>query len=173
MPSLPYLQIMIDIAFFIVIMLLLRQLNRRMARNPLGGDGATVEELKKLMADSRDSSDLFLGAVRESEENLHKLARQLDNKEKRIVILIEKAESLIQKLTSQQAKAESVASDGGKYAQILRMVQEGLSREEVAKRSGLSMGEIDLVVELEQAREAIHKQGLSDHDGSPTGKTGG
>jgi hypothetical protein len=151
LPSLLHFQIIIDIAFFIVIMLLLRQLNKRMARTP-GGDGATVGEFKKLMADSQDSADLFLRTVQESEERINNLARQLDNREKRIVILIEKAESLIQKMAFQQAKAESGGSDGEKYRQIIRMVQEGLSQEEVAKRLGVTMGEIDLVVELEQTR---------------------
>ena len=158
MPSLLDFHIIIDIAFFVVIMLLLRQLNKRMARNPPGGDGATVGELKKLMSDSQDSTDLFLRAVQESEERLNKLARQLDNSEKRIVILIEKAESSIQKMASQQARAESVGSDGEKYEPIMRMVQEGLSREEVAKRLGVTMGEIDLVVELDQAKVAIPKR---------------
>jgi hypothetical protein len=168
-----HFQIIIDIAFFVVIMLLLRQLNKRMTRKPPGGDGATVGELKKLMTDSQDSADLFLRTVQESEERLNKLARQLDNKEKRIVILIEKAESLIQELASRQAETESVGPAGGKYEQIIRMVQQGLSREEVAKRLGVTMGEIDLVVELEQTKVAIHKQDLSDRDGSPTGKPGG
>ena len=104
MPSLLHFQIIIDIAFFVVIMLLLRQLNKRMARNLPEGDSATVGELKKLMTDSQDSTDLFLRTIQESEERLNKLARQLDNKEKRMVILIEKAESLIQKMASQQAK---------------------------------------------------------------------
>lgn len=152
MPSLLHFQIIIDIVFFVVILLLLRQLNKRMARNPREDDAATVGELKKLMTDSQDSTDLFLRTVQESEERLNKLARQLDNKEKRIVILIEKAESLIQKMASEQAKTESAESDGEKYARIIRMVQEGLSREEVARRLGVTMGEIDLVVELEQTR---------------------
>ena len=152
MPSLLHFQIIIDIAFFVVIMILLRQLNKRIARNQPGGDVATVGELKRLMKDSQDSADLFLRTLKESEERLSKLARQLDSREKRIVILIEKAESSIQKMASQQVKTESVGQDGEKYGQILRMVQEGLRREEIAKRLGVAMGEIELVVELEQAR---------------------
>lgn len=161
MPSLLYFQIIIDIAFFVVILLLLRQLNKRMARKP-GADSATVEELKKLMTDSQNSTDQFLRTVQESEERLNKLARQLDNREKRIVILIEKAESLIQQMASQQVKVESVGSGGEKYEQIIRMVRQGLSREDVAKRLGVTMGEIDLVVELERAREAVHQKDFSE-----------
>jgi hypothetical protein len=173
LPSMLHFQIIIDIAFFVVIMLLLRQLNKRIARKPPGGDGATAGELKKLMTDSRDSADLFLRAVRESEERLNKLARLLDNKEKRIVILLEKAESLIQEMASRQAETESAGSGGEKYEQIVRMVQQGLSREEVASRLDVTMGEIDLVVELEQTKTAIHKKDLSDRYGSPVGKTAG
>lgn len=157
MPSLLYLQIIIDIAFFVVILLLLRQLNKRMARKP-GADDAAVAEFKKLVTDSQNSTDLFLRTVQESEERLNKLARQLDNREKRIVILIEKAESLIQQMASQQDKAESVGSGGEKYEQIVRMVRQGLSQEEVSKRLGITMGEIDLVVELEKARDTVHQQ---------------
>ena len=152
MPSLLHFQIIIDITFFVVIMLLLLQLNKRVSRNQPGGDIATVGELKRLMKDSQGSADLFLRTLKESEERLSKLARQLDSREKRIVILLEKAESSIQKMASQQARTESIGSDGEKYGQILRMVQEGLSREEIAKRLGVAMGEIELVVELEQAR---------------------
>jgi hypothetical protein len=157
MPSLLHIQLVIDIAFFVVILLLLRQLNKRIARNPTGGDSATIGELKKLMTDSQNSADLFLKAVQESEERLNKLARQLDSREKRIVILIEKAESLIQTLTSQQASAASVDSGGERYGQIIRMSKEGLSREEIVKRLGVTMGEINLVVELEETKSGIQK----------------
>jgi hypothetical protein len=157
MPSLLHIQLVIDIAFFVVILLLLRQLNKRITRNPTRGDSATIGELKKLMTDSQNSADLFLRAIQESEERLNKLARQLDTREKRIVILIEKAESLIQKLTSQQAGGESVDSGGEKYGQIIRMSKEGLSREEIVKRLGVTMGEINLVVELEETKAGIRK----------------
>jgi hypothetical protein len=161
LPSLLYFQIIIDIAFFVVILLLLGQLNKRMARKP-GDDSATVGELKRLMTESQNSADQFLRTVQESEERLNKLARQLDNREKRIAILIEKAESLIQQMASQQVKVESVGSGGEKYEHIIRMVRQGLSREDVAKRLGVTMGEIDLVVDLEKARETVHRQDLSE-----------
>lgn len=154
MPSLLHFQIIVDVAFFVVILLLLRQIHRRVERNSTGGDGPTLEELKKLMTDSQASTDLFLRLIQESEEKLNKLARHLDNKEKRIVILLEKADSIIQEMASQQAKEESIGSDGEKYKQIISMVQQGLGREEVAKRLGATIGEIDLVLALEHAKAA-------------------
>jgi hypothetical protein len=149
--SIPYLQIIIDAAFFIVIVVLLYQLNKRMAGKP-EADGATIAELEKMMKESQESTNLFFRTVQESEERLNKLARQLDNREKRIVILIEEAESLIQQMSSERTGEESPDSGGEKYEQIIRMVQQGLSREDVAKYLKVSLGEIDLVVALERTR---------------------
>jgi hypothetical protein len=151
LPSLLHFQLIIDIVFFIIIMLLLRQLNNRMIKTQGDGDGV-VEQFKKIMAASQDSVELFLRAIQESEERLNNVARKLDGREKKIIILIDKAESLIQKLKFQGAEIESDDSDGGKYEQIARMVQDDLSREEVAVRLGITRGEVDLIVELEQAR---------------------
>jgi hypothetical protein len=152
LPSMIYFQIIIDSTFFVVIMLLLHQMNKRIAKKPRG-DGATIEEFKRLVVDSQNSADQFLRAIREGEERLNNIARQLDNREKRMVLLIETAESLIQKMTSRQrALAETGKSDGDKYGQIIRMFQKGLSREEIASRFGVAVGEIDLVVELEQTK---------------------
>jgi hypothetical protein len=152
MPSLHHFQIIVDIAFFVVIGLLLWQLNRRMARVP-GGDGTTVGELQKWMAESQNSADLFLRKVQESEETLNHLAREIESREKRVVIIIEKADKLIQEMTALQARSEPDGPDRERYGQIMQMVHEGLSGEEIAKRVKVSRGEIDLVIELEQARE--------------------
>jgi hypothetical protein len=157
MLSLPHIQIIVDVAFFVIILVLLRQLNRRMAKKPAGGDNATIGEFRKLMTDSQNSADLFLRAVQESEEKLNKLARQLDSREKRIVILIEKAESLIQKLAPVRDGAESAGSVEGKYSQIIQMTREGLSREDIAKRLDITMGEINLILELEETKAGIRK----------------
>ncbi|MCE5262137.1 MAG: hypothetical protein LLG97_01245 [Deltaproteobacteria bacterium] len=158
-----YFPIIIDAIFFVIIAVLLYQLNKRMARKP-ETDRTTIAELGKLMQESLESTDLFSRTVQESEERLNKLARQLDNREKRIVILIEKAESLIQQLSAQRSTEELIGSDGEKCAQIVLLVEQGLSREEVARCLKVTLGEIDLVVELERARKAAHHQNLS-HDG--------
>ncbi len=164
-----YFPIIIDAIFFVIIAVLLFQLNRRMARKP-ETDRATVAELEKLMQQSLESTDLFSRTVQESEERLNKLARQLDNREKRIVILIEKAESLIQQLSAQRSTEEPIGSDGEKCAQIVRLVQQGLSREEVARCLKVTLGEIDLVVGLERARKDAHPQNLSESSRALDGK---
>ena len=97
-----HFQIIIDIIFFVTIVILLRQLNKRIVKNPPVIDESIVREFKKLMTDSQDFTNHFLRVVEENEQRLNKLSRQLDNKEKRLIILIEEAEALINKVDSQK-----------------------------------------------------------------------
>jgi DNA-binding NarL/FixJ family response regulator len=151
LPLMTQLQIIIDIVFFIIIMFFLHQLKKHMARMPWA-DGTTIDQVKKLITESKKSTDLFLSAVHEGEERFGNLARQLDNREKRMLILIEIAESLIQKMGLKQATAEPEGSNDNKYLNIKMLVGEGLSREAVAERLGITVGEVELVMELEQTR---------------------
>jgi|SRR3989339_1441378 len=149
--SLPF-QIIIDIVFFVTIVILLRQLNKHLIKDPPVIDDSIVREFKKLMTDSQDFTNQFLRVVEENEQRLNKLSRQLDNKEKRLIILIEEAEALINKVDFQKNTTEKVYSDEERSKNIIDMIQEGRSREEVAKRLGVTEGEINLITALEQIK---------------------
>ena len=105
-----------------------------------------------VMTDSQDFTNQFLRVVEENEQRLNKLSRQLDNKEKRLIILIEEAEALINKVDFQKNTTEKVYSDEERSKNIIDMIQEGRSREEVAKRLGVTEGEINLITALEQIK---------------------
>jgi DNA-binding NarL/FixJ family response regulator len=147
-----HFQIIIDIIFFITILILLRQLNKRIAKDPPVIDESIVREFKKLMTESQDFTNQFLGVIEENEQRLNKLSRQLDNKEKRLIILIEEAEALISKVDSQRTTIEKVYSDEERSKHIIQMIQDGKSQEEVAKQLNVTEGEINLIKALEQIK---------------------
>ncbi len=103
-----HFQIIIDIVFFVTIVILLRQLNKRIVKDPPIIDESIVREFKKLMTDSQEFTNQFLGVVEENEQRLNKLSRQLDNNEKRLIILIEEAEALINKVNFQKTTTEKI-----------------------------------------------------------------
>jgi hypothetical protein len=150
--SLLHLQIIIDIAFFISILILLRQLDKRIAKGSYSVDVSIIDEYKKFIMDSQDSTNQFLKAVENSEHRLTRLAYQLDNKEKRLMGLIEQVEGLIKQVDSHQENGEPICSEADKYDRIIKMIQEGQGRDTVAKRIGVTEGEINLVMELEKTR---------------------
>ena len=142
---------MIDVAFFVIIMLLFSQIYRRISKIPPAVDEAKVLELKKMVTDSQEYTDQFLKAVEENELTLNKLARQLGDKEKKLILLLEEAETMIKNMDSRKAGSEPVYSTE-RYDDLLKMIRQGLSREEIAKRSGFTEGEINLVMELGKTR---------------------
>ena len=147
-----HFQIIIDIFFFVTIVILLRQLNKRIVNDPPVIDESIVREFKRLMTESQDITNQFLRVVEENEQRLNKLSRQLDNKEKRLVILIEEAEALINKVDFQKTTTEKVYSDEERSKHIIQMIQEGRSQEEIVKRLGVTEGEINLIMALEQIK---------------------
>lgn len=149
--SLPF-QIIIDIVFFVTIVILLLQLNKRLVKEPPVIDESIICEFKKLMKDSQEFTNQFLGIVEANEQRLNKLSRQLDNHEKRLIILIEEAEALINKVDSQKTTAEKIESDEERSKHIIQMIREGKNREEIAKQLGVTEGEINLIIALEQIK---------------------
>lgn len=149
--SFPF-QIIIDIVFFVTIVILLRQLNKRLVKDQPVIDESIVREFRKLMTDSQELTNQFLGVVEENEQRLNKLSRQLDNNEKRLIILIEEAEALINKVDSQKTTIEKIDSNEERSKHIIKMIREGRSREEVSKRLGVTEGEINLIMALEQIK---------------------
>lgn len=145
-------QIIIDLVFFVTIVILLRQLSKRIVKTPPVIDEPIVREFKKLMTDSQDHANQFLKVVEENEQKLNKISRQLDNKEKRLIMLIEEAEALINKIDLQKTTKEKIDSNEERSKHIIQMIQEGRSREEVAKRLGITEGEVNLITALEQIK---------------------
>jgi hypothetical protein len=148
-----HFQIIIDTVFFVTIVILLRQLNKRIVKEPPVIDESIIRKFEKLMTDSQDVTNQFLSVVEENEQRLNKLSRQLDNKEKRLIILIEEADSLIRKVDLKKTNTEEMYSDEDRSKYIMKMIQEGTSREEIAKRWGVTEGEINLITALAQIKE--------------------
>ena len=147
-----HFQIIIDTVFFVTIVILLRQLNRRIVKEPPVIDESIIRKFEKLMTDSHDVTNQFLLVVEENEQRLNRLSRQLDNKEKRLIILIEEADAIVKKIDSKQIDTEEKDLDEDRSKHITKMIQEGVSPEEIAKRWGVTEGEINLITALAQIK---------------------
>lgn len=152
MLSLLHVQIIIDILLFVVILLLLYQLNKKIKeRSPVLED-STVKELKKIIKISENNVNQFMAAMEDNKQQLNKLIEQLDGKGEKMVLLLKEADGVLEKLSSQKLGLES-ATLSDKYDDILKMARQGFSADEIAKRSGMTEGEIRLIVELTKTGE--------------------
>ena len=151
MLSLLHVQIIVEVVFFGAILFLLWRLKREMEKYRPLTDDSVMDHLKKIMADSQDYANGFVTQMEENKHALNKLARQLDEKEKRLAVLIDKAEAAMKQMNSERGDSEPVLS-AKRYDDVINLVQRGMNREEVSKQSGLTEGEITLIMELARAR---------------------
>lgn len=144
-------QIIIDLVFFVTIVLLLHHLNKNISKKPPVVDVSLIHELRKILMESHESTNQFLESIEESKQVLNKLFIQLDDKEKKLTALVGEADTFIKKMNITKSESEP-ASLENKYDHVIEMVQRGLSRDEVSRRSGFTEAEVNLIVELARTR---------------------
>jgi len=147
------LQIMIDLIFFITIIILLRQLNKNVSKTPPAIDVQFVDELKKILQESHDAGNQFSEATEEYKRGLSKIFQQLDEKARTLAVLIDEAEACIKKLDSKKNESASMAPEK-QYDDVVKMIQQGMNREEIAKRTGFTEGEIDLIMDIARTKNS-------------------
>jgi DNA-binding NarL/FixJ family response regulator len=150
--SLPYIQIIADILFFVAIFFLLHQLNKKIKQRSPMIDASAVSELKKLIGNSESITNQFTTSMEDGKQQINKLIKQLDDKERKLVMLLVEAETTLQNFSVQKTKLEPDIKYN-QYDEVIKMVRQGLSLEEIAKRSGVTEGEITLVMEFAKNRE--------------------
>lgn len=151
MLSLLHVQIMVEAVFLGAILFLLWRLKRDIEKYRPLADGSVMNHLLKIMADSQEFADGFVMQMEENKHALNKLARQLAEKERSLAVLVDQAEAAIKKINSGQGDSATVLSEK-RYDDVINLVQQGMNQEEASKQSGLTEGEIDLIMELARAR---------------------
>jgi CHAT domain-containing protein len=149
--SLLHVQIMVEAVFLGAILFLLWRLKRDIEKYRPLADGSVMNHLLKIMADSQEFADGFVTQMEENKQALNRLSRQLDEKEKRLAVLVDQAEAAIKKINSGQGDSATVLYEN-RYDDVMNLVQQGMNQEEASKQSGLTEGEIDLIMELARAR---------------------
>jgi hypothetical protein len=150
--SLLHYQMIIDVVFFVTVLVLLHRLSRKIAARPPAVDLQAMHEFKRVLSESKDATDQFLTALADNVRVLGKMIQQLNDREKALVMLLAEADESTGRLEIGKTGPAGV-TPADRYGDVARMVQQGLGREEVAQRSGFTEGEIDLVKDLVLARK--------------------
>ncbi len=131
--------------FFVAILLLLWRLKRNIEKYRIFADSSVMADIKQIITDSQTSADGFISKLEENKQTLGRLACQLDEKERRLVMLIEEAEAAIKKLDEGRIQSGQAFSRKP-YDDLIDRVRQGASREELAGQSGFTEDEINLVM---------------------------
>lgn len=113
-------------------------------------NGADREQFQKFIEESRKLSAEFVASLEEGRKNLKSLAFALDERERRLRELLERSERLLNRESGTQKTAVGEGTDP--YREVLKMVDAGLSAQEVADRLGMTAGEIELIKNLKRRK---------------------
>ena len=146
-----FVHIAIDLALFIVVIILLWQVNANIKRPDASKHQELITELKVIVAQSQNNADSFLDALETSRKNLKEIALELDIKEKRIKEILEKSRVEIEPFNANPILRD-VGLSQSKYAEVINMIKKGYSEEETASATGFPRGEIGLIVDLSRIK---------------------
>ena len=136
------LQIVADIALCLVIIFLIRAVNREKKKNHPKISAEGFSEFRKLIEDSRRSTDYLFQALNEVKE----MGYALNEKERRLRTLIEKSDAGFE----DQKPGDS--SRGNKYEDVIKKAVQGLTEKEIADTLNLTEGEVSLILDLHRKK---------------------
>jgi len=138
-------QLVADIVLCVAIVFLLYVMTRDGRKKSAPAvDPALFTEFQKAIDASQRAATGLVQAMEDSRKALKETAFALEERESRLRALIARAERFL-------ARPDDSMPESGnpRYADVLRMARQGLTVEEIVRVSGLTRGEVDLVIELD------------------------
>ncbi len=148
--SMATIQILADIALLISILFLIWAVTRERNRRPAGADAETFAEFKKLIEESRRSSDHLFKAL----QDVREAVSALDEKERRLRGMAKEKSGVTGGRTAGTAVRGGTSLPGGrgKHEDVVRMAGQGLTEKEIAETLHLTEGEICLILDLHRKK---------------------
>jgi hypothetical protein len=109
------------------------------------------KELQRLIVESQQSAQQFLEALAEGRKALKEIAYTLDEKETRLQSICLRAEALTERVESKMDKGDT--SSFIDREQVLRMANDGASIPDIVRKTGLTEGEVHLIIDLASSRD--------------------
>jgi hypothetical protein len=148
--SLFYIQMGIDALMCGLILYFLWRVGKITAVHAPGNEPGR-QELQRLIAESQQSAQQFLDALAEGRKALKEIVYMLDEKEARLQRVCLRAEAL-----TAHIEPKTDVSDASSFIdrdQILRMANDGASIPDIVRKTGLTEGEVHLVIDLARSRD--------------------
>ena len=149
-----FFQIFADFVLCLAIIFLLRQLSKSKKPHPPtfpAVNEKTMLEFKILLEESQQAASNFLASMEESRKKLREVVQLLDNKEKSCREIIE--QSLELKVSSQNGDKGGKLFPDNQQGDIIEMFGQGLTEQEISRRTGLTEGEIGLIIDLNRSNK--------------------
>jgi hypothetical protein len=126
-------------------------INREIKKRNSGLDENAFMEFRKLLDESQTSTNHLLEVMDESRKALKEIAYALNEKEGQLRTLVEESQIEYDKLKS-MVRHSAVDTLDKRYEDVIAMVRQGLTKKEISQKLELTVGEIDLIIDLDRTR---------------------
>lgn len=143
-------QVIADIVLCIAFLFLLLRIGKNVQRRTLSvADDRYLSEFKKLLQDSQDDAARFSLKLDEGLEKFKELASSLEQKEESLKQLVHDVCRQGNQVEITGSAIDDVSREK-RHDQIMRLLETGLTVEQIAGCTGLAIGEVTLIVDLEK-----------------------
>jgi hypothetical protein len=146
-PSIFYVQVGIDIVMCGLILYFLWRVG--MKNVPSAPGDAARQELERLIMESQQSAQHFLDALEEGRRSLQELSSLLEEKEAHLKALCQRLETGV---ANAGPRSSSPASDRVDREEVVEMHKDGASISDIVRKTGLTEGEVHLIIDLARSR---------------------
>ncbi len=149
------IQIIADLLFCLVVVLLLARLKRSLNRNKTTiVDKERLANLEELISRSQRDSEVFLHKLDESLQKFQQTATKIEAGEGRLKTLLKEIDEKARLLEEDNPAGASYSGrSGDHYQRVVDFLQSGLSIDEIARQTDIPAAEIALISNLEKRKK--------------------
>ncbi|HVO65624.1 MAG TPA: hypothetical protein VMT12_03990 [Syntrophales bacterium] len=140
-----------DLILCLAIIILVIVFNKEIKKRPSRPDESAFMEFRKLLDESQASTNHLLEVMNESRRALKEIAYVLNEREGQLRALVEESKNEYEKLKSRVGHTDADTLDK-RYEDVIAMVRQGLTTKEISQKLELTVGEIDLIIDLDRTR---------------------
>jgi hypothetical protein len=147
-------QLIADAVLCIAVVFLFSIVNREIKTKSVGPDRETLAEFKRLIVESQHAAENLLSAMDESRKILKEISYAVDDKERTLRKLIDASEMHLSTWKDTDKRETSIHTDNkdDRYEKAIELAGQGLEDHEIAELSGLTDGEVRLILELNRKK---------------------
>lgn len=155
LPSIVIFQIIADVVLCIAVLFMLLRIGRIISTSHTQAiSNENLSAFQKSLDASREDAAHFFHRLDESYTKFKELAMSLEREEERLKALIEEVQGHGERFEKMGHAADHQSVELT-YQRIMRFLDDGLSIEEIAERSGLTAGEVVLISNLESKKKEM------------------
>lgn len=140
------LQVFLDILMVALLVWFLRTFSRHQAS--WNRHEAAILKAETILVEMREISRTLENNLKEKKELSHRILTEMDQELKKAEESYSRISALLPK-SQAEPSSRSESGDGSKTrASVNALIEKGLSKEEIARTLGISVGEVELVVKL-------------------------